>query len=83
MNINDRRKQPLDITIMPVDPFQQFNLWYDDVRSADIPNSNAMVIATADGDGRPSARMVLLKEFDRSGFVFYTNYESRKRRNWN
>jgi pyridoxamine 5'-phosphate oxidase len=78
MNINDRRKQPLDIAIMPVDPFQQFNLWYDDVRSADIPNSNAMVIATADGDGRPSARMVLLKEFDRSGFVFYTNYESRK-----
>jgi pyridoxamine 5'-phosphate oxidase len=78
MNIDDASKRRFDRSMMPVDPFQQFSLWYDEVRSANIPNSNAMVIATAAGQGRPSARMVLLKEFDRSGFVFYTNYESRK-----
>ncbi len=78
MNIDDAGKRRFDIAMMPADPFQQFSLWYDEVRIANIPNSNAMVIATAAGNGRPSARMVLLKEFDRSGFVFYTNYESRK-----
>ena len=78
MNIEDAGKQRFDIATMPADPFKQFCLWFEDVRIAGIANSNAMVIATAGGRGRPSARMVLLKEFDHNGFVFYTNYESRK-----
>ncbi|MFZ1977323.1 MAG: pyridoxamine 5'-phosphate oxidase [Bacteroidota bacterium] len=78
MNIDDVRKQRFDIATMPVDPFKQFSIWFEDVRIANIPYSNAMAIATASSQGRPSARMVLLKEFDHNGFVFYTNYESRK-----
>jgi pyridoxamine 5'-phosphate oxidase len=58
------------------DPFEQFAAWFDD--AAHLPEPNAMTLATATADGRPSARMVLLKGFDRHGFVFYTNYESRK-----
>lgn len=57
------------------DPFQQFDTWFQD--AAHLPEPNAMTLATATPDGRPSARMVLLKGVDH-GFVFFTNYESRK-----
>ncbi|HEY7833523.1 MAG TPA: pyridoxamine 5'-phosphate oxidase [Ktedonobacterales bacterium] len=60
------------------DPFRQFGLWLDQAIAAQLIEPNAMALATAAPDGRPSVRMVLLKGFDPSGFVFYTNYESRK-----
>jgi len=59
-------------------PEEQFKLWFDDAISAGFKDPNAVVIATADKYGAPSARMTLLKEFDEKGFVFYTNYESKK-----
>ncbi len=62
------------------DPFRQFDAWFDDVFKANLPDPNAMTLATADAAGRPSVRVVLLKGFNQDGFVFYTNYESRKGR---
>ncbi|MYN14582.1 pyridoxamine 5'-phosphate oxidase [Pusillimonas sp. TS35] len=59
-------------------PFDQFSLWLDEALQAQVPEPTAMTLATATADGRPSARIVLLKGFDPSGFVFYTNYLSRK-----
>lgn len=60
------------------DPFDQFDLWLQEALAADLQEPNAMALATVGPDGRPSLRMVLLKDFDRRGFTFYTNYESRK-----
>jgi len=60
------------------DPIIQFHAWFDNVIDADLHEPNAMILATATTDGRPSARTVLLKGFDERGFVFYTNYEGRK-----
>lgn len=65
---------------LKADPFAQFALWYEQAQSSDIALAHAMTLATADAQGRPSARMVLLKEFDERGFVFYTNERSRKGR---
>jgi len=62
------------------DPIEQFSRWFDEARAAGVRDVNAMSLATASPDARPSTRIVLLKEFDASGFVFYTNYESRKGR---
>jgi pyridoxamine 5'-phosphate oxidase len=61
-------------------PIRQFQRWYDEVRAHGVSEQDAtsMTLATADRDGRPSARIVLLKSFDDRGFVFYTNYQSRK-----
>jgi pyridoxamine 5'-phosphate oxidase len=56
----------------------QFEHWLTDAIAADLPEPNAMVLATADGQGRPGARNVLLKGYDERGLVFYTNYDSRK-----
>jgi pyridoxamine 5'-phosphate oxidase len=56
----------------------QFSRWFADAVAAGLPEPNAMVLATADTEGRPSARTVLLKGYDQRGFTFYTNYESRK-----
>jgi pyridoxamine 5'-phosphate oxidase len=60
------------------DPISQFQTWLSQATEAGLPEPNAMVLATADADGRPSARTVLLKRLDQRGFVFYTNQESRK-----
>jgi pyridoxamine 5'-phosphate oxidase len=60
------------------DPIMRFNAWFEEARESEPNDSNAMTLATADSRGRPSARMVLLKDVDESGFVFYTNLESRK-----
>ncbi|MBS0502791.1 MAG: pyridoxamine 5'-phosphate oxidase [Proteobacteria bacterium] len=65
---------------MTDDPFALFRAWYDEARAAEPNDSNAMALATADAEGRPTVRMVLLKGFDERGFVFYTNRESRKAR---
>src|ERR1044071_2683374 len=62
------------------DPIKQFAKWYTDAEAAGLKLPNAMTLATATKDGEPSARMVLLKGFDAEGFVFFTNYESRKGR---
>jgi pyridoxamine 5'-phosphate oxidase len=70
----------LDESHAAADPLLQFGTWYAEAEQADIPEPNAMTLATADPNGRPSARIVLLKGFDRRGFVFYTDYRSRKGR---
>ncbi|MDM9379974.1 pyridoxamine 5'-phosphate oxidase [Chlorogloeopsis sp. ULAP01] len=59
-------------------PFIQFQKWFDQALAAQLPEPNAMTVATATPDGKPSARMVLLKDFDERGFVFFTNYNSQK-----
>ncbi|ARP87701.1 pyridoxamine 5'-phosphate oxidase [Bordetella genomosp. 9] len=59
-------------------PFDQFAVWFDEALAAQVPEPNAMTLATVDAQGRPSARIVLVKGADARGFVFYTNYESRK-----
>jgi len=60
------------------DPIAEFKAWLAEAEASEPVNPNAMALATADGDGRPSVRMVLLKGVDERGFVFYTNLESRK-----
>lgn len=77
LRLNYEQDQLLESTINK-DPFVQFRLWFDLILKANIAEPNAMTIATATKNGIPSARMVLLKEFDETGFKFYTNYESRK-----
>jgi pyridoxamine 5'-phosphate oxidase len=63
---------------LPFDPFERFAALYAQARAAIPVDPNAMVLATVGPDGQPSARVVLLKDFDARGFVFYTNLESRK-----
>jgi pyridoxamine 5'-phosphate oxidase len=70
--------QGLNETVVDSDPFRQFQVWFSDAVAANLMQPNAMTLATASKDGKPSARIVLLKGFDERGFVFYTNYESRK-----
>jgi pyridoxamine 5'-phosphate oxidase len=66
--------------LAPIDPFRLFKQWFEAAEQAGLPEPNAMTLATANKAGKPSARMVLLKGFDKRGFVFYTNYQSRKGR---
>ena len=61
-----------------LNPFIQFKKWFVQALAAQLPEPNAMTIATATPDGKPSARMVLLKDFDERGFVLFTNYNSHK-----
>jgi pyridoxamine 5'-phosphate oxidase len=68
----------LDDANADLDPIRQFQRWFDEADSAGLPMVEAMTLATATPEGRPSARMVLLKSVDERGFVFYTNYRSRK-----
>lgn len=70
----------LDLPDLADDPVTMFRRWLADTVAAGIHEPNAMVVATVGPDGRPSSRMVLLKELDLRGFVFFTNYESRKAR---
>ena len=60
------------------DPFQQFTIWYDEAVAADLPEPESMTLSTATRDGRPSARIVLLRGYDETGFCFFTNYSSQK-----
>lgn len=68
----------LEVEEAQTDPFGQFEEWFAEAVRAQLPEPNAMTLATVDSSGQPSARIVLLKGFDREGFVFYTNYRSRK-----
>jgi pyridoxamine 5'-phosphate oxidase len=60
------------------DPIRQFRAWFEEATLSDVPEPNAMALATSSLDGRPSIRMVLLRGCDERGFTFFTNYESRK-----
>ena len=68
----------LNISDMDTEPASQFHHWFQDALKADIPEPNAMTLATATPDGKPSARVVLLKDYSPNGFTFFTNYGSRK-----
>lgn len=61
-------------------PFRQFDRWFKEVLRADFVEPTAAILATSSGSGKPSARAVLIKEYGQDGFVFYTNYQSRKGR---
>jgi pyridoxamine 5'-phosphate oxidase len=76
----DYMKGALDEAHADPDPIRQFRRWWDEATRSSLPEVNAMTLATADQAGIPSARVVLLKGFDERGFVFFTNYESRKGR---
>lgn len=84
MDIGDLRSeysgQPLHRRDLDPDPARQFARWFEQAREVAQPEVNACTLATAGLDGRPSARIVLLKYFDADGFVFFTNTESRKSR---
>lgn len=62
----------------PADPLGLFAQWYEEAKEKEVNDPNGMALSTVGADGMPSSRMVLLKDYDARGFVFYTNYESRK-----
>ncbi len=76
----DYKRGELDEAHCAADPIEQFARWWEEATRSEIHEVNAMTLATADAEGRPAARTVLLKDFDARGFVFYTNYDSRKGR---
>ena len=76
----DYKRAALSEHDVAANPFDQFARWFDEAVAAAIPEPNAMTLATVDATGRPSARIVLLKAVDARGFVFHTNYDSRKGR---
>jgi len=84
MNIADLRQEYMRAGLAEADahadPFAQFERWFQDALAASLPLANAMTLATVTDTGAPDARVVLLKGVDGGGFVFYTNYESRKGR---
>jgi pyridoxamine 5'-phosphate oxidase len=81
MNLSDWRlnydKYSLDESDLPIEPFELFNLWFDQAVKDENPEPNAMTIATC-SDNKPSSRIVLLKEIEDQKFIFYTNYSSHK-----
>jgi len=82
MNIADLRQEYMRAGLSEAqadaDPLRQFERWFEDALRAKLPLANAMTLATVTSSGAPSARIVLLKGVERGGFVFYTNYLSRK-----
>ncbi|AJY14100.1 pyridoxamine 5'-phosphate oxidase [Burkholderia dolosa] len=79
LRINYSRASLDEADVAP-DPFAQFDRWFNEALAARLPEPNTMTLATVGADGRPSARIVLIKGVDARGFVFFTNYESRKGR---
>ncbi|MEQ1746081.1 MAG: pyridoxamine 5'-phosphate oxidase [Saprospiraceae bacterium] len=71
-------QESLSKTGVKNDPIEQFDYWFREALASNLPEPNAMTLATATREGRPSARTVLLKGFDNAGFVFFTNYHSQK-----
>ena len=82
MSVSDLRREYGAAGLVEADldpsPFKQFASWFQQALDAQLAEPNAMTLATVSRDGKPSARIVLLKGFDEQGFVFYTNYESPK-----
>lgn len=76
----DFSSEELSETAVAANPFDQFAVWMDEALQAEILDANAMTLSTVGDDGRPSARVVLLKYFGEEGFAFFTNYESKKSR---
>lgn len=76
----DYAGRPLEAAGLAADPMSQFGAWFTEACEAEVPEPNAMSLATADAGGAPSARTVLLKGHGPAGFTFFTNYESRKGR---
>jgi pyridoxamine 5'-phosphate oxidase len=76
----DYRRASLEERDVAADPVEQFGRWFEAGRAAELPEANAMALATVDQAGRPAARMVLLKDYGPAGFDFYTNLESDKGR---
>ncbi|WP_322058670.1 pyridoxamine 5'-phosphate oxidase [Paraburkholderia sp. J63] len=70
----------LDASDVDPDPIRQFQTWFAQALDAKLPEPNAMTVATVDAEGRPAARILLIKGVDERGFVFFTNYDSRKGR---
>lgn len=70
----------LDASDVDPDPIRQFHTWFAQALDARLPEPNAMTVATVDAEGRPAARILLIKGVDERGFVFFTNYDSRKGR---
>ena len=81
-NIADLRKDyklaSLDESDVASSPLAQFDKWFREALRAELPEPNAMTLATCDAQARPSARIVLIKDYDERGFVYFTNYESHK-----
>lgn len=77
----DYNKDTLDIKDLNADPIVQFEYWFDEAMGANIPEPHAFMISTVDAEGKPSSRIVLLRNADQNGFVFFTNYNSRKGHN--
>ncbi len=83
MTLDDRREydsQPFDVDALAATPLEQWRRWYADAVAAGVPEPNAMTVATVDSQGAPDARVVLIREFDERGPVFYTSYRSAKSR---
>ena len=82
MSLADMRRdymgEPLDESAAPAEPMALFDRWFTEAVQASVRDANAMTLATATADAAPSARIVLLKGVDERGFVFYTDYRSRK-----
>ncbi len=74
----DYMKESLSENQVEQNPFRQFDRWWEEAMKAEIDEVNAMTLATVSPEGKPSARVVLLKGYDDYGFVFFTNYESKK-----
>ena len=74
----DYMRESLSENQVDQNPFRQFDLWWEEAMKADIDEVNAMTLATVSPEGKPSARIVLLKGYDDYGFVFFTNYDSKK-----
>lgn len=72
------RQSALDMDHLDVNPFNQFRFWLNDALRSQLSEPTAMTVATATPQGRPSARIVLLKDIDNTGFTFFTNYRSKK-----
>ncbi len=77
---NEYKRGSLDRTDLHSSPFSQFEQWFQQANTSEVIEVNAMQLATASTNGRPSIRTVLMKAFDQQGFVFYTNYSSQKAR---
>ena len=78
--ISENSPQPLRRADLPEDPIEQFRKWFDEIQQSPQDEPTAMILATASADAHPTARTVLLKNFDARGFVFFTNYGSAKAR---
>lgn len=74
----DYELKPIEKAKLAANPVEQFDLWFKEALAAKVPEANAMVLSTANGAGQPSGRIVLLKDYNESGFIFFTNYNSRK-----